>query len=313
MALTDQWVCFGETEVPLFTVDLDAAGREEDGSILVRILSDLDSALYRLRIDAALPGGYRNEHVDGAVVKLRRGKSEAISLEESLQRDPFIIRYADGTYSYNCYRIAFPLNAGVFDRNRLEEWDWTGIPLNKESIGKAGDKQTIQHRTFERLSSDFDLIFNDDGCGEAADLVCLKDVDDTTIRLTFVHCKGAHGGVVSKDIRNFYVVCGQAQKSIAAKHLGIPRLYVDLKRRADTWAKEGHSRFLKGDVKLLTYFKEKSRRATVEFEMILVQPGASANTATDDALRLLATTELYLTKTTEAQFRVAVSPSAQES
>jgi superfamily II DNA or RNA helicase len=307
MALSDQWVCFGETEVPLFAVDLDAAGREEDGSILIRIVSDLDSATYRLRIDAGLPGGYRNEHVKGATVKLRRGKTEAIVLEEYLQRDPFIVRYADGTYSYNCYRIAFPLNAGAFDRNRIEEWDWTGVPLNKESIGKGGDKRTIQYRTFERLRDDFDLIFNDDGCGEAADLVCFKDVDDTEIRLTFVHCKGAHGGVVSQDIRNFYVVCGQAQKSVAAKHLGIPRLYVDLKRRADTWAKEGHSRFLKGDLKLLTYFKEKSRRATVEFEMILVQPGASVKTVTDDSLRLLATTELYLTKTTEAKFRVATS------
>jgi superfamily II DNA or RNA helicase len=308
MALSDQWVCFGETQVPLFAVDLDAAGREEDGSILIRIVSDLDSATYRLRIDAGLPGGYRNEHVDGATVKLRRGKTEAIALEEYLQRDPFIVRYADGTYSYNCYRIAFPLNAGAFDRNRLEEWDWTGIPLNKESTGKAGNKETIQYRTFERLNPDFDLIFNDDGCGEAADLVCLKDVDDTKIRLTFVHCKGAHGGAVSQDIRNFYVVCGQAQKSVAAKHLGLPRLYVDLKRREEIWRKEGHSRFLKGDLKLLTYFKDKSRRAAVEFEMILVQPGASVETVTDASLRLLGTTELYLTKTTEAKLRVALSP-----
>lgn len=57
----------------------------------------------------------------------------------------------------------------------------------------------------------------------------------------------------------------------------------------------------------MAYFKEKARRAKIEFEMILVQPGGSVTTITDDALRLLATTELYLFKTTQAKLRVAIS------
>ncbi len=71
--------------------------------------------------------------------------------------------------------------------------------------------------------------------------------------------------------------------------------------------REGATRFLKGDMKLLAYFKEKARRVKLDFEMILVQPGASIATVTDDALRLLATTELYLFKTTQAKFRVVLS------
>ncbi|MFZ0603438.1 MAG: DEAD/DEAH box helicase, partial [Roseiarcus sp.] len=126
--------------------------------------------------------------------------------------------------------------------------------------------------------------------------------------LCLVHCKGAHGGHVSQDIRNFYIVCGQAQKNITAKHKGLPRLYHDLKRRHDAWVKVGASRFLKGDMKGLAYFKEKARRAKLQFEVVLVQPGASVSTVTDDSLRLLATTELYLMKTTQAAFRVFCSP-----
>ena len=113
---------------------------------------------------------------------------------------------------------------------------------------------------------------------------------------------------MSQDIRNFYVVCGQAQKSITAKHAGLPTLYQDLKRRHEIWGREGYSRFLKGNIKDLSYFKEKSRRAKLEFEMVLVQPGGSVASITDDALRLLATTELYLLKTTQAKFRVVLSP-----
>jgi hypothetical protein len=84
-------------------------------------------------------------------------------------------------------------------------------------------------------------------------------------------------------------------------------LYHDLKRRQDIWMREGASRFLKGDTKQLVYFKDKARRARLEFEMILVQPGASIATVTEDALKLLGTTELYLKKTSEANLRVILS------
>ena len=309
MRLNDrQFVLLGSTEYPLFMVDLAIDSVAADGSIVIGITTAGASSQYRLSISESLSGGYRHEHVKGPIVRFHRGTDQPIPIEEYLQKDPFIIRYADGTYSYNCYHIPAKLNAGTFDKTKLEAWDWSGIPLNKESMHKAIDRATIQYRTYENLRDQFDLVFNDDGCGEAADLLCLRDGDESTVHLCLIHCKGAHEGRVSQDIRNFYTLCGQAQKSITAKHAGMPRLYHDLKRRHEAWANESASRFLKGDMKLLVYFKEKARRAKLEFEIILVQPGASLKTVTDDSLRLLATTELYLSKTTQAQFRVILSP-----
>lgn len=302
-----QVVGFGNTPIPVFLVDLDIEGVEEDGAILLRVSSEALASIYRLRISASLPGGYVHEHVSGPRLTFQKGRDPAVDIEEYLSKDPFLIRYVDGTYSYNCYHIPIPLDAGTLSRDQLEHWDWSGIPLNKESMHKAGEKDSIQYRAFANLSDEFDLIFNDDGSGEAADLVCLKDVDDSTIHLCLVHCKGAHGGHVSRDIRNFYTVCGQAQKSVSVKHAGLPTLYQDLKRRQEIWAREGATRFLKGDIKHLVYFKDKARRAKVTFEMILVQPGASIATITDDALKLLGTTELYLKKTTQANLRVILS------
>jgi superfamily II DNA or RNA helicase len=303
-----QFVVRGQTETALFMVDLEIGGVGDDGSIVIRIVTDEGSSDYRLSICEGLSGGYRHELVRGAAMRFRKGNDQPIALEEYLQRDPFIIHYADGTYSYNCYHIPAKLNAGTYDKDKLEAWDWEGVPLNKESMYKSRDKATIQYRAFEHLRDDYDMIFNDDGCGEAADLVCLKDKDKSTIRLCLVHCKGAYDGRISQDIRNFYTICGQVQKGITAKHAGLPRLYHDLRRRHEAWVREGASRFLKGDMKQLAYFKEKARRTKLEFEVILVQPGASRKTVTDDGLRLLATTELYLTKTTEALFRVVISP-----
>lgn len=303
-----QAILFGGTEVRLIMVDLEVADVADDGAITIRLSSGGHSSTYRLTISGDLPGGYSHELVDGPAVRFKKGRDEAVALEEYLRKDPLIVRYADGTYSYNCYHIATNLAVGAFDKDRLETWDWSGIPLNKESMHKARDEATIQYRTFERLRDDYDMIYNDDGSGEVADLLCLKEVDQGTIRLCLVHCKGAHGGKTSQDIRNFYVVCGQAQKNITAKHKGLPKLYQDLRRRQDAWLAEGVSRFLKGDMKTLSYFKEKSRRARLEFEVVVVQPGISARDINEDGLRLLATTELYLVKTTEASFRVVVSP-----
>jgi superfamily II DNA or RNA helicase len=307
-AFSDQFVHFGPAGVPLYLVDLDVDAVQTDGSIDIRLSSETLSATYRLSISGSFPAGYRHTKVSGPDVGFKKKNKDAVPLDEHLAVDPFIVRYADGTYSYNCYHIPTSLNAGRFPAGRLESWPWKNIPLNRESMGKTRAADTIQHYTFQRLKAEFDLVFNDDGSGEAADLVGLKEVDEKTIRLCLIHCKNAHKGVISQDIQNFYVLCGQAQKSVTVKHHGMSRLYNDLKRRHELWIKDGVSRFLKGDIKQLAYFRDKSRRTAIEFEVIIAQPGASAAALNDDALLLLGTTELYLKKTAAAGFRVIVSP-----
>ncbi|MHC2535264.1 hypothetical protein [Bradyrhizobium diazoefficiens] len=308
MVFTDQYIRFGPTPVPLYLVDLEIAAVQDDGSIDIRISAETTSATYRLTISEGLAAGYRHAKIAGPDISFVRSNKDVLPLDEHLAVDPFIVRYADGTYSYNCYHIPTNLGAGRFPAGRLESWPWKGIPLNQESMGKARATDTIQAYAFQRLKGEFDLVFNDDGPGEAADLVGLKDIDEKTIRLCLVHCKNAHEAKVTKDIRNFYVLCGQAQKCVTTKHRGMTRLYHDLKRRHELWAKGGHSRFLKGEIKQLAYFRDKSRRANVEFEVIIVQPGSSAADPSDDILLLLGTTELYLKKTAAASLRVIVSP-----
>jgi molybdopterin converting factor small subunit len=83
-----------------------------------------------------------------------------------------------------------------------------------------------------------------------------------------------------------------------------------LQRRERLWAVAGNTRFLKGGQRELAYFREKARKSKLEFEVIVVQPGATVDTMTDDILRLVATTELFLKKTTQATFRVVVNASS---
>ncbi|MDJ0306786.1 DEAD/DEAH box helicase family protein [Dehalobacter sp.] len=308
VALSDQYIVFGTTEVPLYLAELEISEVKGNGEIIIRLSSDNVSSEYSFLIDGSIPAGYRYIKHSGQDVYFQKANGTNIALHEYFVVDPVIIRYSDGTYSYNCYHIPVPMNAGEFPRDRIESWDWESIPLNRESIGKNGNTNTIQYKSFQAVENEFDVVFNDDGKGEAGDLVCLKDIDDSTIKLCLVHCKGAIGGQISGEIDNFYTVCGQAQKSITVKHLGMTRLYNDLKRRHEIWVREGYTRFLKGEMKQLSYFKEKARRSKLQFEVVIVQPGGSKASLSSDILKLLATTELFLKKTTQGDLRVVVSP-----
>ena len=302
-----QFMVFDTTEVPLYLVELEIARVEYGGATILRLSGDGAESEYRFLIDNTLEAGYSYEKLSGPDVFYRKSFGTKIDVCEYFESDPVIVRYADGTYSYNCYHIPANIDAGEFPRERLETWDWSRIPLNRESIGKAGNKNSIQFRSFLNVADEYDLVFNDDGKGEAGDLVCLRNIDESTIKLCLIHCKSALGGRISNDINNFYIVCGQAQKSITVKHCGIGRLYQNLKRRHQIWASEGNSRFLKGDMKQLSYFKEKARRSHVAFEVMVVQPGGSKQQLSADILKLLGTTELFLKRTAQAEFHVVVS------
>ncbi len=302
-----QFVLFGATKIPLYLVEVGVGAIADDGSTIIRIGNEDHTSEYRITISEEFPEGYSYQKVAGGDVSIERANGDVFPLPEFLRIDPFIVRYADGTHSYNCYHIPVRLDAGTYQLESVEAWDWSGVKLNRESMGKQRTQNTVQYHTFEMMRDEYDLIFNDDGSGEAADLVALREVDEFTIRLCLVHCKNALGGTVSSNIENFYTLCGQVQKSASVKHRGIARLYQDLKRRHEIWQRTGASRFLKGDLKQLAYFKEKARRAKLEFEVVIVQPGASKATLTNDIRSLLATTELYLKKTAAADLRVVVS------
>lgn len=299
-------ISFDGNEVPLILCTIKLVDFNAN-KLDFMVLSDDYESLYRLEISASEEKGYKYSKVSGCDILFKLSQRNQRDFEEQFYIDPPIIRYANGMFSYNNYLIPVEFETTELPSDDFEGWDWSGTPLNKESMGKNTDTNTIQYKSFEMIQSEHDIIFNDDGPGEAADLVCLKDISDDEICLTLVHCKNAVGGVVSRRIDNFYALCGQAQKSISVKHAGLKELQKTLLRREQLWIKTGHSRFLKGDRKTLSYFAEKSRKSKVRFSVILVQPGLSLSNVPTDIGTLLSTTELFLKRTTEANFKIVCS------
>lgn len=195
----------------------------------------------------------------------------------------------------------------LFLREDIETPDWTGIDLKRESQGENRDVTSIQHRTIELLSAeaDWDLIVDDDGTGELADVACLRRQDDK-LHVVLAHCKFSSEATPGARIKDLYDVCGQAMKMNRAK--SIPEQLVKrLLRREQARHLHGRNGLIKGDLQTLAAIVNEARYRELKVSVVVVQPGMSASRASEDMLALLGATDRFLTETFQMAFRVIAS------
>src|SRR5581483_1033674 len=132
---------------------------------------------------------------------------------------------------------------------RFEAWDWTGVDITQESMWRVGVARasSIQgHVATNYIAGGFDVVFDDDAKGEAADLVCLKEEDDY-IRLALIHCKFSAHADAGERVKDVVEVCSQAVRSAKWKwrFRELCRHVSSRETRLRTAARP--SRFLRGD------------------------------------------------------------------
>lgn len=218
--------------------------------------------------------------------------------------------YADGSALTGNEYYELKQQIGIYPKDELISWNWDGVNLRNEAQGIQPKKvDSIQYKVIEQLKKeDFDIIYDDDYSGEIADIVTIKTYSDK-IEIKLYHLKFALDGVVSNQIKNFYEVCGQAQKSVHWKHKSGKEFINHLLRR-ETKSKKGLScsRLEKGNrndlVKLLGILKNE---IPVEYEILIVQPGLSKVKASDDILTLLGVTATYIKEFADINLKVITS------
>lgn len=295
-------IYFGKDFYYLYEVDLKVDWNEVDQSPILIFESGNFCSKYKLKIDGDLPKGYDYEHVDGHEITIQLGNSDPVSLADEMLKDPIFIYYSDGSFSYNCFWVEVKDNIGEYDSEKLRTIDWT-VNITNESMGKEEKQDSIQYETWKLVEDEYDVIVNDDGSGEAADLVALKSLQEKIV-LSLFHCKYSHGEEPGRRLSDLYEVCGQAQRSVRWKHVGLPYFYKHIRKREALWVKENHSRFLKGSISILENIKNRARTTPVELQVTIVQPGLSKKAVTEEMLKLLGTTELFIKKTTMADLNV---------
>lgn len=300
-------VFFNDNPIPLYMVDLMTDGVEEDGSARLVFTCDHVRSVYKLVIDDdSTSFGYGYELIEGEPISIKRGNGEAIPLFDYMVTDPVTVYYVDSSFSYNNRIVIVGENIGLYSKDEIEVFDWTGTNIRKESMGYTCDQKSIQWRYSEHIRDDYDVVINDDGSGESADLVGLKLMGNEII-MTLIHAKYSGSDESGARLKDLYEVCGQAQRSVRWKHFNLTYFYKHIKRRQEKWVASGYTRFLKGSIGDLAAIKDKSRTIPIKFHVEIVQPGLSKGLINAEGLKLLGSTELYIKKTTLADLRVVGS------
>lgn len=231
-------------------------------------------------------------------VKFIRGRSEE-TINEFFSDVVPKIYFADGSVLYGNHLIDAPMHSPQFVRENLISVDWSKADLKKES---QWDKKThklrkdsIQYVFSQIIWNDYKVIIDDDGSGEVADLIGINETDNG-IDITLYHLKFALRGKVSQDINNLYQVCGQAIKSVRWKYLLSKKIFDQILSRNERKIKNGYSSsILKGDINDVERYREQALNSReLRFHIVIVQPGMSKQTITEEMLILLGNVKQYL-------------------
>ncbi|MFM0309648.1 DEAD/DEAH box helicase family protein [Paraburkholderia sp. RL17-383-BIF-A] len=286
----------------------------ETGDIVFRLFDDSAELMLRLELvplDDDAVSTYRFVPVsglDGTITK----RQKAWTLSEYFFENPPLITFADGSYLEGNMLVALPDIYAPYDRERIVPWDWSHVDIKKEAQGATREADSIQFKVIEDLkkAGGFDIIYDDDGSGESADVVTIKVTEDdarTTINVDFYHCKYSQDSSSGSRVGDLYEVCGQAQKSISwlQNQLRHTELFIHLLRR-DPKVRKGVelSRYQVGDRDTLAAIRNRSRMSALKLRVFVVQPGLSRSKATPDQLSLLSVTENFLLETYGVPFCV---------
>uniref|UniRef100_UPI003A9334CF DEAD/DEAH box helicase n=1 Tax=Marinobacter sp. TaxID=50741 RepID=UPI003A9334CF len=145
-------------------------------------------------------------------------------LDSYLDGEPLVLLKVDGSMVQGNYRhyslssVDVKLPAGL-----LEPWNWGTTKIHQESMRAERRADSVQGFTFAKIADEYSIVFDDDGKGEIADLVAIRESKDA-IYVDLYHCKFCpmKDGVATPGARvaDVYEVCGQASRSVKWMYTG---------------------------------------------------------------------------------------------
>lgn len=303
--------------LPLKLTDLGIELVEGDPSkpLVIRVFTDAREVQVRLelrRIDAESTD-FRFVYEGPETARIKRGGE--VDLCEYFTDTPPTIWFADGSsLEGNLYvELVKPPEAYAVDK--LDVVDWTGVDITKESQHDEKRADSVQYRVIELLKqhSGYEVIFDDDGAGEAADVVGIRLDDNSSPKVVYVelyHCKFSLQPEPGARVDDLYVVCGQAQRSISWLHNRDRRkdLFNHLLKRNEQRTDAGRpTRFELGDDVRLIQLRDLSKRCELRLSVFAVQPGVSKAKVSASQLLLLSVVEKYLHETYQLSFSLMCS------
>jgi len=242
---------------------------------------------------------FKVEQISGKEVGVSIGKLDQ-TLAEYFSSYPPLFRFMDlSDLDANLHIVPQTPYDLTIAEERFEVWNWDGVDITKESMWKDGAvrQDSIQwHVAQHYIAKDYDVVFDDDASGEAADLVCIK-VEGDHLKVVLIHCKFSGGATAGERVKDVVEVASQAVRS--ARWIGkFPQLAQHLRTRNDALRENGRpSRFLKGTPADLTRLVKFNRFHPVQPEILIVQPGLPKTGRTPGQSVVLGAALTYLKET----------------
>lgn len=298
----------GGIEYPFFDCEIELDATEVTDVIDFRIVCGKAVASFAITI---ADSGASFRQSEGKPVLLRRGRTRKERLLTDLfQEDPPHVYFSDGDLLVAPDILMLPRDSvPVFDPSKLEVVDWTGVDIKAESQGPEKRKGTVQRRVIEKLMAHtipYDVIFDDDGSGEVADVVAIRRSGRTLI-VDLFHCKYSSSDAPGARVSDLYELCGQAQKSVRWAERFHDMLNHLRRRELDRRSAGQSSRFELGSMGILLSMLSQSHDMHSEFSVTLVQPGYSFSKRASEHMELFSATEAYLMETWRMPLKIWVS------
>ena len=232
--------------------------------------------------------------------KIVFSNKKSILVSEYLNENPPRIWYTNGSsIEGNLMLKPYKEFFNVFDKRKIISWNWKqmGVNIRVESqYGRDGNlrKDSIQYALISKLkqSKKYDLIFDDDGSGEIADVIAFRSLNKK-VEVEFYHCKYSKSDSTGCRMSDLYEVCGQAEKSVTWKANPIELINRMKYRHNNTISRFNRSRFCLGDLKSLGILENKILNYGIELKVYVVQPGINVNKITKDAFKILGATSSF--------------------
>jgi hypothetical protein len=295
-------------ESPLSMIEISGDEPQPTGNaVRFHVASDTHTARFALEVGGDQGFGIR--HLSGPRPMIRVGRIEKY-LDEYLSDYPPLVRFLDSSeLDGNLLVRPQTMPSLTIPPERFEAWDWTGTDLRVESLWKSGVERpkSIQGRAAEHYQAGgFEIVFDDDMSGEAADLVCLKE-EPEHIRLALVHCKFTSDAEPGKRVEDVVEVCSQAVRSgkwiwrfrELCRHILVRERKLRIPQRP--------TRFLAGEAKDLNRFLQASRFKPLRPEIVIVQPGLSHSGCTTEQTAVLAAAFNFLKETVDVDLDIVCS------
>ena len=207
---------FGDKTYAIAECDLLLAHHEKEGALSFLVRCEDQEARFEVE--------FRDKQAfypqkSGPAVSIKTTKTH-MSLSEYPADNAPQIDFGDGSFLIYSHLYVPPSEldlAPILD-GALTVWDWKGTDLRVESQGPDKRMDSIQYRVIQELQKeDFDIIFDDDGTGEFADVITMK-VRDDVVAIRLCHCKYSSEDKAGRRLGDLYEVAGLALKSVQFCH-----------------------------------------------------------------------------------------------